>query len=187
MTAACRHVVVVVHIRKRFGSLTVLASLVLGSLLRTLRLAKTLRGFLMAYNRTTWLPYQSSLPNSYSRSEVNLLPSKRSTTGSGIHASLTQESHRIMLARQVKFLQPLSTADFTNDVHRPRLTSQPFDVSLRLVRRFLSPRYATVYTTLRPDVFAQIHVLVLFKIQVLRTQCHMTSLASRTPRLKPLN
>ena len=97
---------------------------------------------------------------------------------------VSQESHRIMLGSQVRFLQPLSTADFTNDVHRPRLTSSSFDVSLRLVRRFLAPRYATVYTTLHPDVFAQIHVLVLFKIQVLRTQYLMPSMASRLRPLK---
>ena len=94
---------------------------------------------------------------------------------------VSQESHRIMLGRQVRLLQPLSTADLTNDVHPPRLTSPPFDVSLR---RFLAPRYATVYNTLHPDVFAQIHVLVLFKIQVLRTQYLMPSMASRLRPLK---
>ena len=97
---------------------------------------------------------------------------------------VSQESHRIMLGRQVRFLQPLSTTDLTNDVHRPRLTSPPFHVSLRLVRRFLPSRYATVYTTCHPDVFAQIHILVLFKIQVLRTQYVMPSTASRLRPLK---
>ena len=33
-----------------------------------------------------------------------------------------------MLGRQVRFLQLPSTADFTNEVHRPRLASPPFGV-----------------------------------------------------------
>ena len=33
-----------------------------------------------------------------------------------------------MVGRQVRFLQPPSTADFTNEVHRPRLASPPSGV-----------------------------------------------------------
>ena len=79
---------------------------------------------------TTWLPYQSSPRNSYSRSEVTT--TKTINYGNGAHhASLT--SHYVRETGQipsisVHVVSTAKTVDFINDVHRPRLTSPPSEV-----------------------------------------------------------
>ena len=79
---------------------------------------------------TTWLPYQSSPRNSYSRSKITI--TKTINHGNGAHhASLT--SNYVMETGQspsisVHVVSTATTADFINDVHRPYLTSPPSEV-----------------------------------------------------------
>jgi hypothetical protein len=78
---------------------------------------------------TTWLLYQSSPPNSYSRSEITT--TKTINYGNGAHhASLT--SHYVRETGQIPstsvHISTATTADFINDLHRPRLTSPPSEV-----------------------------------------------------------
>ena len=112
----------------------------------------------------TWLLYQSSPP--FPILEARLLPSKRSTTATAL---ITPVSHRIMLGRQVRLLQPLTTSaqpqrPISPTVFITPVASPSFEVFSPLVRLFLAPRYATVYTALYPYVFAQTHALGLFQI-----------------------
>jgi hypothetical protein len=92
--------------------------------------------------------------------EARLLPPKRSTTATAL---ITLVSHRIMLGRQVRFLQPLSTSAQPQRPISPTTSIAPVSphhalrFSHRLVRLFLAPRYAAACTALHPDVFAQMH------------------------------
>ena len=105
------------------------------------------------------------------------------------HSSLT--SHYVRTGQIPSTSVHVSTAtmaDFTNDVHRPRLTSPPsVRFSLRLIRLFLAPRYAAVYTALHPDVFhkrtAVGRSVTKFKFSE-PSASHMPSMASRLRRLK---
>src|SRR5205807_2286003 len=94
--------------------------------------------------------------------EARLLPPKQSTTTTALITPVSHESHRIMLGGQVRFLQPLSTSAQPQQLISPTTSIAPvsphhplrFSLRLaRLARLFLTPRYATVYTALHPDVF----------------------------------
>jgi hypothetical protein len=78
---------------------------------------------------TTWLLYQSSPLNPYPRGELTTI--KTINYGNGIHhASFT--SHYVRVTGQIPstsvHVSTATTADFTNDVHRPCLTSPPSEV-----------------------------------------------------------
>jgi hypothetical protein len=134
----------------------------------------------------TWPLYQSSPPDSYSQSEVTT--TKTINYGNGTQCHSSRQSHMSHIAlcwgdRSDPF-NPCPRLISPTTFIAPVSPHHPLRFSLRLVRLFLSPRYATVYTALHPDVIAQIHVLVLFQIQDPRTQCFMPSMASMLRPLK---
>ena len=74
----------------------------------------------------TWLLYQSSPPNPYSRDEITTVPPKRSATATAL---ITSVSHYVRVTGQIPstsiHASTATTADFTNNVNvqRPRLAS----------------------------------------------------------------
>ena len=83
----------------------------------------------------TWLLYQSSPSNSYSPGEVTTIKTINYRNGTH-HAPLT--SHYVRVTGQIPstsvHVSTATTADFTSDIYRPRLTSPstgvfPFDWS----------------------------------------------------------
>ena len=117
--------------------------------------------------------------------EARSPPSKRSTTATILIAAV---SHRIMLGRQGQIpstsvhVSTATTADFTDDVHRPRLIS-PIGfpstgpaLSLPLIRHCIHcSSSGRLCTNARPSNCS--------KFKFFRTQSHMPSMASR---LRPL-
>ena len=107
----------------------------------------------------TWLLYQSSPPNPYSRDEITTVPPKRSATATAL---ITPVSHHITLGRQVRFLQPQSTpaqpqrliSPTTLTFNAPVSPHHPLGFSLRLPQLLLAPQYTAVYTALHADIFA---------------------------------
>ena len=78
----------------------------------------------------TWLLYQLSPPDSYSRGEVTTIRTIINYRNGTHHISLT--SHYVRATGRIPstsvHVSTPTTADFTNDVHRPRLTSPASEV-----------------------------------------------------------